>query len=164
MNPRNVLIANTFNAVRAKTTKPLIIKLAPNVADIKVFARAAQECGADAVSIMNSYPAMAINIETRRPELWNRIGGLSGPAIKPVAVKLVHDAWQASGLPIIGMGGIMTGDDAVEFLLAGASAVAVGTAIFVDPYAPIKVIKGIEDYLERQGCKNVKEIVGAMVR
>ncbi len=107
---------------------------------------------------------MAINIETRRPYIANMTGGLSGPAIKPIAVRMVYEVAQAVKVPIIGMGGIMTGDDAVEFLLAGASAVAVGTAIFVDPYAPRKVIKGIEEYLEKQGCKSVNEIVGAMVR
>jgi dihydroorotate dehydrogenase (NAD+) catalytic subunit len=122
------------------------------------------DAGSDMVSLINTLTGMAINIETRRPRIANLTGGLSGPAIKPVAVRMVYEVAQAVDVPVIGMGGIMTGDDAVEFLLAGASAVAVGTAIFADPYAPLKVIKGIEDYLEKQNCKSVSEIIGAMVR
>jgi len=148
--------------VRRKTKKPIIPKLAPNVSDIKPFARAAEEAGADAISIMNSYPAMAINIETRKPELANRTGGLSGPAIKPIAIKLVYDAAQATSLPIIGMGGIFEPEDAIEFLIAGASAVAVGTANFVDPSTMLRVVDGIEQYLIDHHHASVKEIVGTV--
>jgi dihydroorotate dehydrogenase (NAD+) catalytic subunit len=146
--------------VRNRTQKPIIPKLAPNVPDIGTFARAAENCGADAVSIMNSYPAMAINIDTLEPELANRTGGLSGPAIKPIAVKLVWDAAKATRLPIIGMGGIYEPADAIEFMRAGASAVAVGTANFTDPSTAVRVIDGIERYLEEKGRASAGEIVG----
>ena len=157
------LAHKVVSEIRKVTTLPLITKLSPNVTCIADFARAVVDAGSDMVSLINTLTGMAINIETRRPYIANMTGGLSGPAIKPVAVRMVYEVAQAVKVPIIGMGGIMTGDDAVEFLLAGASAVAVGTAIFVDPYAPIKVIKGIEEYLEKHGCKSVNEIVGAMV-
>jgi dihydroorotate dehydrogenase (NAD+) catalytic subunit len=156
------MFSRVIEQVRQKTQKPIIPKLAPNVAHIAPFAKAAEECGADAISIMNSYPAMAINIETRQPELANRTGGLSGPAIKPIAVKLVWDAAQATRLPIIGMGGIFEAKDAVEFMIAGASAVAVGTANFVDPSTINRVIDGIESYLVRMGHDAVDEIVGTV--
>jgi len=116
------------------------------------------------VSLINTITGMAIDINTRRPKIANLTGGLSGPAVKPVAVRMVYEVSKAVKIPIIGMGGIMNGDDAVEFVLAGASAVAVGTAIFADPYAPLKVIDGINAYLDRQGCKSVKEIIGGMIR
>ena len=122
------------------------------------------DAGTDVISLINTITGMAININTRRPKIANLTGGLSGPAIKPVAVRMVYEVSKAVKTPIIGMGGIMDGDDAVEFMLAGASAVAVGTAIFVDPYAPLKVLDGINAYLERQGCKSVKEIIGGMIR
>ena len=156
------LFRTVVDAVRAKTEKPLIIKLAPNVADIKVFARAAEECGADAVSIMNSYPAMAINIETRKPELANRTGGLSGPAIKPIAVKLVWEAAKAVRIPIIGMGGIYSPEDALEFIIAGATAVAVGTASFTDPSTAIRVIEGMEKWMAAKGIGSVAELRGTV--
>ncbi|RKX39583.1 MAG: dihydroorotate dehydrogenase [Verrucomicrobia bacterium] len=148
--------------VREKTQKPIIPKLAPNVSDIGAFAKAAEEVGADAISIMNSYPAMAINIETLEPELANRTGGLSGPAIKPIAIKLVWDAAKATTLPIIGMGGIYEPADAIEFMLAGATAVAVGTANFTDPSTAICVIDGIEDYLKQKGHHSAADIVGTV--
>ena len=156
------LFRTVVDAVRAKTQKPLIIKLAPNVADIKVFARAAEECGADAVSIMNSYPAMAINIETRRPELANRTGGLSGPAIKPIAIKLVWEAAKAIKIPIIGMGGIYGAEDALEFIIAGASAVAVGTASFTDPSTAVCVIDGMEKWMAAKGICSIQELRGTV--
>ena len=154
--------SRVIERVRRKTQKPIIPKLAPNVSDIKPFARAAEDAGADAISIMNSYPAMAINIETLKPELANRTGGLSGPAIKPIAIKLVYDAAQATSLPIIGMGGIFEPEDAIEFLIAGASAVAVGTANFVDPSTTLRVVDGIEQYLIDHHHASVKEIVGTV--
>ncbi|MFA6172715.1 MAG: dihydroorotate dehydrogenase [Kiritimatiellales bacterium] len=156
------LFRTVVDAVRAKTQKPLIIKLAPNVADIKAFARAAEECGADAVSIMNSYPAMAINIETRKPELANRTGGLSGPAIKPIAIKLVWEAAKAIKIPIIGMGGIYKPEDALEFIIAGASAVAVGTASFTDPSTAVHVIEGIEKWMAAKGIGSIAELKGTV--
>jgi dihydroorotate dehydrogenase (NAD+) catalytic subunit len=156
------LFRSVVDAVRAKTQKPLIVKLAPNVADIKLFARAAEECGADAVSIMNSYPAMAINIETRKPQLANRTGGLSGPAIKPIAVKLVWEAAKAVKIPIIGMGGISSPEDALEFIIAGASAVAVGTANFTDPSTAVRVIEGMEKWMAGKGIGSIAELKGTV--
>ncbi|MDD5699236.1 MAG: dihydroorotate dehydrogenase [Victivallaceae bacterium] len=150
--------------VRKVTALPLITKLSPNVTRIADFARAVVDAGSDLVSLINTLTGMAINIETRRPCLANVTGGLSGPAIKPVAVRMVYEVAQAVNVPIIGMGGIMTGDDAVEFMLAGASAVAVGTATFADPYAPLKVVQGIREYLERHHYQSVREIVGAVIR
>lgn len=147
-------------AVRSATKLPLITKLSPNVRSMPEFARAAAANGSDIVSMINTIPAMAIDIETRRPKIANITGGLSGPAVKPVAVKMVYETARAVDIPIIGMGGIFSGEDAVEFLLAGASAIAVGTAIFADPLAPVKVLNGISAYLERHGCKSVTEIIG----
>ncbi|MCP4749544.1 MAG: dihydroorotate dehydrogenase [Proteobacteria bacterium] len=154
---------SVVDEVRAKTDKPVIPKLAPNVSDIASFAKAAEDCGADAVSIMNSYPAMAIDIETRKPELANRTGGLSGPAIKPIAVKLVWEAAKAVNIPIIGMGGISCPEDAIEFIIAGASAVAVGTANFTDPSTALRVIEGIEAYLIRHHIGSIGELCGTVV-
>jgi len=148
--------------VRKKTQKPIIPKLAPNVPDIGKFAKAAEECGADAISIMNTMPAMAINIDTLEPELANGSGGLSGPAIKPIAIKLVWDAAKATKLPIIGMGGIFEPEDAIEFMIAGATAVAVGTANFVDPTTVTRVIAGIESYLIEKGHSSVADIIGTV--
>jgi dihydroorotate dehydrogenase (NAD+) catalytic subunit len=156
------LFRTVVDAVRAKTQKPLIIKLAPNVADIKPFARAAEECGADAVSIMNSYPAMAIDIETRKPALANRTGGLSGPAIKPIAIKLVWEAAKVIKIPIIGMGGICKPEDALEFIIAGATGVAVGTANFTDPSTAVRVIEGMEKWMAGKGIGSVAELRGTV--
>ncbi len=156
------LFQTVVDEVREKTTKPIIIKLAPNVADIKTFAKAAEECGADGISIMNSYPAMAIDIETRRPQLANRTGGLSGPAIKPIAVKLVWEAAQVVDIPIIGMGGITEPADALEMIIAGATAVAVGTANFTDPSTAVRVIDGIEAWLTAKSIAAVDDLVGAV--
>jgi len=156
------LAHKVVSEIRKITTLPLITKLSPNVTCIADFARAVVDAGSNMVSLINTLTGMAINIETRRPYIANITGGLSGPAIKPVAVRMVYEVAQAVDVPIIGMGGIMSGEDAVEFLLAGADAVAVGTAIFVDPYTPLRVIKGIQEYLEIHNCKSVSEIVGAM--
>ena len=156
------LLTEVISAVRKATTLPLIVKLSPNVTKIGDFAKAAEDAGADAVSLINTITGMAINAETRKPKIANLTGGLSGPAVKPVALRMVYEASKAVSIPVIGMGGICNGIDAVEFMLAGAKAVAVGTATFVDPYAPLKVIEGIEDYLARHNYKSVSEIVGAL--
>lgn len=153
-------LANVVSAVRAATSLPLITKLSPNVTRIADFARAAEDAGSDMISLINTIPAMAIDIETRRPKLANVTGGLSGPCIKPVAVKMVYEAAKAVRIPVIGMGGITCGADAVEFLLAGASAVAVGTAIFADPLAPVRVIRELNEWLDAHGVKSVSEIIG----
>ena len=134
---------SVISAVRKATTIPLITKLSPNVTRVADFAKAAEDAGSDMISLINTIPAMAIDVETRRPKLANVTGGLSGPCVKPVAIKMVYEASQAVKIPVIGMGGIMNGLDAAEFLLAGASAVAVGTAIFADPYAPVRVIRSL---------------------
>lgn len=149
--------------VRGKTKKTVIPKLAPNVSNIAPFAKAAEDSGADAISIMNSYPAMAIDIESRKPILGNRTGGLSGPAIKPIAIKLVWEAAKVVNIPIIGMGGISSAADAIEFIIAGASAVAVGTANFTDPSTSLRVIDGIEAYLVQHNIKSVKDLVGTVI-
>ncbi len=151
---------SVIRAVREKTTLPLITKLSPNVSCIADFAKGAQDAGSDMISLINTIPAMAIDIETRRPKLANVTGGLSGPAVKPVAIKLVYEAAKAVSIPVIGMGGIMTGADAVEFLLAGASAIAVGTATFADPAAPIKVLNELEEWMDAHGVKSVSELIG----
>jgi dihydroorotate dehydrogenase (NAD+) catalytic subunit len=156
------VFAKVIELVRGKTGKPIIPKLAPNVSNIACFAKAAEDAGADGLSIMNSFPAMAINIETRRPELANRTGGLSGPAIKPIAIKLVWEAARAVSIPIIGMGGIFEPEDAIEFMIAGASAVAVGTANFVDPSTALRVIDGIEAYMKRFKMEQLKDLVGSV--
>ena len=148
--------------VRARTLLPLIPKLAPNVSDIRVFARAAEEAGADAISLINSVPALAIEIESRTPRLANVTGGLTGPAIKPIAVKLVWEAASAVSIPVIGMGGILSADDAIEFIIAGASAVAVGTASFVNPNAAVEVIEGIESYFRRHDLKRIGDLSGTL--
>jgi dihydroorotate dehydrogenase (NAD+) catalytic subunit len=150
--------------VRARVNRAvLIVKLSPMAPDIAEFARQAEAEGADAISLINTVPAMAIDINTRRPLLRNGAGGLSGPAIKPIALRMVRRAYRAVGIPIIGMGGISSGEDAVEFLLAGATAVAVGTAIFSNPMAPLDVASGIARYMERQGVSTVSELTGGLL-
>lgn len=155
-------VGDVTAAVRRATALPVIPKLTPNVADVASFARAAEQAGADAVSLVNTFPAMAIDVETRRPRLANVIGGLSGPAIRPIAVRMVYQCRQAITIPIIGMGGIMTADDVVEFLVAGADAVQVGTANFVDPFVWPRLLDGLTAYLERHGHAKVGDIVGAV--
>ncbi|MEZ5293076.1 MAG: dihydroorotate dehydrogenase [Vicinamibacterales bacterium] len=150
------------SAVRKVTTLPIIPKLTPNVTTPSSFARAAEDAGADAISLVNTFLAMAIDVEQRKPRLSNVVGGLSGPAIKPIAVRMVWECRQAVKLPIIGMGGIMDWKDVVEFLLAGAAAVQVGTANFVDPFIWGKLHDGLVDYMRRHGYSRVADLVGAV--
>jgi dihydroorotate dehydrogenase (NAD+) catalytic subunit len=149
-------------AVRSATKRPLIVKLSPNVTDITEIARAVEGAGADAVSLVNTLLGMAIDAETRRPRLARVVGGLSGPAIKPVALRMVWQVANAVDVPVIGVGGIMTGEDAVEFMLAGASAVQVGTANFVDPTSTIRVIDGLTEYCVRHDVGRVSDLTGAL--
>ena len=142
--------------------QPVIMKLSPNVTDITEMAKAAEAAGADAISLINTITGMKIDIHRRKFALANKTGGLSGPAIKPVAVRMVYQAAHAVKIPIIGMGGIANGEDAIEFLLAGASAVAVGAMNFVNPYATVEVVEGIESYMRRYGIENVTELIGAV--
>ena len=149
-------------AVRKATDLPIVPKLTPNVTDVTAFARASEEAGADGVSLVNTFLAMAIDVDTRRPKLSNVVGGLSGPAIRPIAVRMVHQCRQAVRIPIMGMGGIMTADDVVEFMIAGADAVQIGTANFVDPFIWPKLLAGLTSYLERHHHESVREIVGSI--
>ena len=157
------LLAQVVAACRKVTTLPLITKMSPNVPSIAPFAKAAEENGSDALAVTNSFPAMAIDIHTRKPKLANITGGLTGPAIKPIAVKLVWEAAKAVKIPIIGMGGIQCADDAIEFLMAGATAVAVGTANFYEPQTALQVVAGIRDFMEKKKMGGVKEITGSVV-
>jgi dihydroorotate dehydrogenase (NAD+) catalytic subunit len=150
------------SAVRKATPLPVIPKLTPNVTDVASFARAAEEGGADAVSLVNTFLAMAIDVETRRPKLSNIVGGLSGPAIRPIAVRMVYECRRAVRIPIIGMGGVATAADVLEFMIAGANAVQVGTANFVDPFIWGKLLKGLRDYMERHGIARLADIVGTI--
>ncbi|MCR5718811.1 MAG: dihydroorotate dehydrogenase, partial [Oscillospiraceae bacterium] len=149
-------------AVRKATTKPLVVKLSPNVTSITDIAKAVEAAGADAVSLINTLLGMRIDIRTRRPILHNNVGGLSGPAIFPVAVRMVWQVANAVSLPVIGMGGVTTGEDAVELMEAGASAVQVGMACFTDPLAPLKIIDGMNAFLDAQGISSVREIIGTV--
>jgi dihydroorotate dehydrogenase (NAD+) catalytic subunit len=153
---------DVVHAVRKVTALPLIPKLTPNVTDVASFARAAEEAGADAVSLVNTFLAMAIDVETRRPRLSNVVGGLSGPAIRPIAVRMVWECRQAVKLPIIGMGGIATVQDALEFIIAGATAVQVGTANFADPFLWPRLIDGVAQYVERHGYTRIVDLVGTL--
>ena len=152
--------AAVTEAVKKNTKKPVIVKLSPNVTDITVMAKAVEEAGADAIALINTLTGMVIDIRTRRPLLGNITGGLSGPAVKPIAVRMVWQVAQAVKIPILGLGGITCGEDAVEFLLAGASAVAVGAENFVHPDAVVRVAEDIDTYLEAVGLKHVSELVG----
>ena len=156
------LLAQGVAACRSVTTLPLITKMSPNVPNIGQLAKAAEDAGSDALAITNSFPAMAIDIHTRKPKLANVTGGLTGPCIKPIAIKLVWEAAKAVKIPIIGMGGIQNADDAIEFLMAGATAVAVGTANFYEPQTVLQVIAGIREFMQRKGIQDVSEITGSM--
>ena len=148
--------------VKRASRLPLIVKLSPNVTSIAEIAAAAEEGGADAISLVNTFLAMAIDVETRRPKLRNVFGGLSGPAIRPIAVRMVYQAASRVKIPVIGMGGIMTGADALEFLIAGAKAVEVGTANFVDPDAPVRIVRELEEFCERHGVSRIEDVVGTL--
>ena len=155
------LTESVVREVRKVTDLPLIVKLTPNVTDIEVIAKAAEGAGADALSMINTLFGMRIDINRRRPVLGNTFGGLSGPAVKPVALRCVYQAAKCVKIPIIGMGGIMTGDDAIEFMMAGAAAIAVGTANFANPRATIDVLEGMESFMEKNGISDINEIIGA---
>jgi dihydroorotate dehydrogenase (NAD+) catalytic subunit len=154
--------AEVVTLVRRQLANPLIVKLTPNVTDITVIARAVEEAGADAISCINTITGMAVDIRTRRPKIANRTGGLSGPAIRPVAVRMVHQVVQTVQIPVIGIGGIMTAADALEFLIVGAKAVQVGTANFVDPAAMLGIIDGIEAFLVEEGLTDINQLIGSL--
>jgi dihydroorotate dehydrogenase (NAD+) catalytic subunit len=149
-------------AVKAKAAQPVIMKLSPNVTDITEMARAAEAGGADGISLINTLTGMKIDVNRRTFVLANKTGGMSGPAIKPIAVRMVYQAALAVNIPVIGMGGIRNAEDALEFILAGATAVSVGTANFFDPYATVEIVEGIERYLEENHISSVKELIGAV--
>ncbi len=155
-------VQEAVSAVRDVCRCPLMVKLTPNVTDIAEIAKAAESAGADALSLINTLTGMRIDIRTRRPILRNNTGGLSGPAVFPVAVRMVHEVYRAVKLPIVGMGGIATWEDAAEMMIAGATAVQVGTAMFRDPYAPLKIIDGLRAFGERQGLKSLSELTGTV--
>lgn len=153
-------VREVTSAVREVLQKPLIVKLTPNVTNIAEIAKGVEDGGADAVSLINTLLGMKIDINTRKPVLANNTGGLSGPAIKPVAVRMVYQVAQAVKIPIMGLGGIMNGEDAIEFMLAGATTISIGAGNFVDPYTSIKTIEGIEEYMKKYNIENVTDIVG----
>lgn len=156
------MFCRVVETVRKATHLPIIPKLAPDVSRIVSFARAAEDCGADALSLINSIPAMAIDISTRRPRLGNVTGGMSGPAIKPIALKMVWEVARAVKVPVVGMGGISCAEDAIEFIVAGATAVAIGTANFTQPDIALSVIDGIEKYAVQQGVARVTDLIGSL--
>lgn len=153
-------VESITKAIKAKASQPVVMKLSPNVTDIRVMAKAAEAGGADAISLINTITGMKIDIERQCFALANKTGGLSGPAIKPVAVRMVYEASNAVSIPVIGMGGIRTAEDAIEFILAGATAVAVGTANFMNPYTTIEVAAGIEAYMKRHNVEDINELIG----
>jgi len=153
---------DVVSAVRKVTRLPILPKLTPNVTDVASFARAAEEAGADAVSLVNTFLAMVIDVETRRPKISNVVGGLSGPAIRPIAVRMVYECRQTVKIPIVGMGGIADARDALEFMIAGAAAVQVGTANFVDPFIWPKLLDGLRDYMRRHEIARIADLVGTV--
>ena len=154
--------ADVVGLVRKNLDKPLIVKLTPNVTDITVVARAVEEAGADAISCINTLTGMSVDVRTRRPRLANGTGGLSGPAVRPVALRMVHQVVQAVSVPVIGVGGIVRPMDALEFLIVGATAVQVGTANFVDPQAMTNIIDGIERFCIEEGVGDIHELIGSI--
>ncbi len=161
INPKSAMEAT--KAVRDVYRGTLIVKLSPNVTDIALIARTVVDAGADSVSLVNTFLGMAVCAETRKPILGTITGGLSGPAIKPIALRMVWDVYRAVKVPIIGMGGIMNATDAIEFLLAGSSAVQIGTANYIDPAVSVKILDGIEEYMTLNGVKSVAELTGGMI-
>lgn len=159
-DPRTV--SEVVSTVRKVTRLPLIVKLSPNVTDISAMAKVAEDSGADAVSLINTLTGMVIDIRRRRPALANRIGGLSGPAVRPVAVRMVWETCKAVKIPVVGLGGIVNANDALEFLIAGARAVAVGTANFVNPLATIQIIEGLEKFLSEEGIPDINKLIGSI--
>lgn len=157
-----VLMREVVSEAKRRARVPLIVKLSPNVTDIAAMARVAVEAGADALSLVNTFTGMAVDLATRRPVLANGVGGLSGPAIKPVALRMTRDVCRAVNVPVIGMGGIMSARDALEFLLVGATAVQVGTASFVNPRAMPEIISGMREFLERESIPSVREWIGTL--
>ena len=155
-------VGSITGLVRRYCKKPLMVKLSPNVADIGEIAAAAEAAGADAISLINTLTGMRIDIDSRRPILRNNTGGLSGPAVFPVAVRMVWQAAQRVNIPVVGLGGVATWQDEVEMLLAGADALQIGKALFTDPYAPVKILQGLEQYLEKKGISSVTELTGAV--
>ncbi|MCK4728387.1 MAG: dihydroorotate dehydrogenase [Desulfobacterales bacterium] len=149
-------------AVREKTKLPLIVKLTPNVTDIAIIARSVEDAGADAVSLINTITAMAVDVKTRRPKLANITGGLSGPAIKPIALRMVWNAAQAVRIPVIGVGGIMDASDALEFFIVGARAIQVGTANFVNPRASVEIVEGLDAYLAENNISDISQVIGSL--
>ncbi|MFT5169631.1 MAG: dihydroorotate dehydrogenase (NAD+) catalytic subunit [Lysobacterales bacterium] len=154
--------AKVVSAVKRATNLPVLAKLAPNVTDITQIAKAAEDAGADGISMINTFSAMVIDTKTRRSKIGNFTGGLSGPAIRPIAVNMVYQTAQAVKIPIVAMGGIATADDALQFLIAGATMVAVGTYNFIDPSAPVKVVDGIRDYMKQHKIDNIKHLIGSI--
>jgi len=154
------VLSDLVTRVRRAATRPLIVKLSPNVANIQRFAKAAEDSGADTISLINTFVSLAIDVQTRAPRIGAGFGGLSGPAVKPLALRLVYEAARAVKIPVIGIGGISTGCDAAEFLMAGASAIQVGTATFVNPRAPLRIARELDRVLAQLGAVNVDEIVG----
>jgi dihydroorotate dehydrogenase (NAD+) catalytic subunit len=153
---------DVVHAVRNATSLPVIPKLTPNVTDVASFARASEEAGADAVSLVNTFLAMMIDVETRRPQLSNIVGGLSGPAIRPIAVRMIYECHNAVKIPIIGMGGISNTRDALEFMIAGATAIQIGTASFIDPFIFNKLLKGLNEYMNRHKLSSLSDLVGTI--
>jgi dihydroorotate dehydrogenase (NAD+) catalytic subunit len=156
------LLSELVRLVRPLAHRPLIVKLSPNVARIEPLAQAAEQAGADAISLVNTFVSLAIDARSRRPRIGAGFGGLSGPAIKPIALRLVYEAAKAVRIPVIGLGGIRSGEDAAEFLVAGASAVEVGTVNFWDPAAPCRIARELDEYLKKEKLNNVKELVGTL--
>ena len=154
------MVFQVVSAVRSRTNLPVITKLTPNVTDITLPAKAAEDAGTDILSLINTVAGMAVDPQTRRPRLGNVVGGLSGPAIKPIALRMVWQVTQATNLPVIGLGGIVSVEDALEFLIVGAKAIQVGTANFVNPQVTLEIISGLEDYLRKQGLRDINEIIG----
>lgn len=157
-----VLLGEVVSAVRSVAKRPLIVKLSPNVTSIKPFAAAAEAAGADAISLVNTFIALAIDARTRRPRIGAGFGGLSGPAIKPIALRMVYEAAQTVAIPVVGIGGIATGEDVAEYLIAGATAVEVGTATFWDPTSPLRIARELDRFCEREGILNVNELVSTL--